>query len=533
MDLLNLPQYITETLNKGSVGSYISLGILIFVALYALTGLLFGLKRGFGKSTIRIITIIASLVVSFLMVGAANNALLAWCDGKTLEQAITEVYPDYANAVDESTRHIIASFDLVTAQYIILLVSAIIVMPIAFLVSFVILNFILFIVAAIISLICGFSSWRKSGLSTLAGGIIGLAQGLLIAFVVLVPVTGITRVACAVRTELVADETNENAAMIDETFAWFVDDYANNPILTTVETLGGEWLYGEISKVTVEEQTYDARTVVYDGAEVYGIVTELYGADFNSLTEEQKTKINEIGDILTDNGFTAGLISGVLRGAATAVDNGAITLPMEEPYLSILKSMIHIFADSNTANIGGDVDTILDTYYVLSDGGILSAFSSGSKDLIAERLIAKENDKTVLDRLIETLRANPRTSVVVDALAKLSVTIMSEQLGLGENADQLYEDVKAGINEVLAIDKNDYATEEEYKAAVSDSLDSTLKDNGIALETEIVDQMADYITENYADTSEITDEDINDAILSYYDAYAEYLANKNAETPVE
>ena len=526
--LANLPQYITETSAKGTVGSYISLGILAFVAFYALTGLLFGLKRGFGKFTIRFITIVASAVISFVVLGLANNALVSWCDGKTLEQAISEIYPDYVNAVDEGTRNIIASFDLVTAQYIILLVAALVIFPIAFLLCFVLLNFILFIVAAIISLICGFSSWRKSGLSTLTGGIIGLAQGLLISFVVLVPITGITRLATGVRAELTEGGINESNAMVDEMFTWFVDDFADNPLLAVVDSLGGDKLYGEITKITVEGNSYDARTVVYDGFEVYDVGVQLWGADFNALNAEDKAKLDRIGDILTDNGYTAGLISGLLRGVANAVDNGAVGLPMDEPYLSIVKKVVHIFADSSVDNLGGDVDTILDSYYVLSDSGILSAFTSDSKNLIADRLIAKENGKTVIDRLTEVLRANPRTSVVVDALAQLSVTIMSEQLGLGENADQLYTEVKEGLTDVLAINKSDYADEAEYKEAVTESLDSTLKDNGIALEADIVAEMADYITENYADTSEITDEDINNAILSYYDAYAEYLANKNS-----
>ena len=34
--------------------------------------------------------------------------------------------------------------------------------------------------------------------------------------------------------------------------------------------------------------------------------------------------------------------------------------------------------------------------------------------------------------------------------------------------------------------------------------------------------MADYVAKNFADKEEVTDEDVDDLILSYYDAYLEY-----------
>ena len=35
--------------------------------------------------------------------------------------------------------------------------------------------------------------------------------------------------------------------------------------------------------------------------------------------------------------------------------------------------------------------------------------------------------------------------------------------------------------------------------------------------------MSDYIAENYSGNEDITDEDINDAILSYYSSYVDYI----------
>jgi hypothetical protein len=107
---------------------------------------------------------------------------------------------------------------------------------------------------------------------------------------------------------------------------------------------------------------------------------------------------------------------------------------------------------------------------------------------------------------------------------------MAQQMGMGEDMHQLYEDVRGGLFNTLAISKEE-KTEEEYKTEVSTSLDTLLKDNGIELEAEIVDGMADYIYENYDELnmagleegSEISEQKMNDVIFSYFDAYMEYM----------
>jgi phenylalanyl-tRNA synthetase alpha subunit len=92
----------------------------------------------------------------------------------------------------------------------------------------------------------------------------------------------------------------------------------------------------------------------------------------------------------------------------------------------------------------------------------------------------------------------------------------------GEEAEQLYEGVKSGLTDVVNIKKDDYETEEEYKDAVSESLNETLIENDIQLPTETVEELADHVIENFGDmdVSELTDEQVTSIILQYYDIYA-------------
>ena len=55
--------------------------------------------------------------------------------------------------------------------------------------------------------------------------------------------------------------------------------------------------------------------------------------------------------------------------------------------------------------------------------------------------------------------------------------------------------------------------------------------NNIEVDDATLNNMSEFIAENYSDVSEIRDEDINRAILSYYSAYADALAG--GELPEE
>ena len=95
------------------------------------------------------------------------------------------------------------------------------------------------------------------------------------------------------------------------------------------------------------------------------------------------------------------------------------------------------------------------------------------------------------------------------------------------NASATFESVKESINtSLVTISKTDYATEKEYTEKISDELDILLTENGIELEEQIVFGMAEFYTENFSDTTEITDEMMSDIIFSYYDVYIKYTSGQ-------
>jgi hypothetical protein len=104
---------------------------------------------------------------------------------------------------------------------------------------------------------------------------------------------------------------------------------------------------------------------------------------------------------------------------------------------------------------------------------------------------------------------------------------MQGAIGGDIDSAQLYEEVKDDIQTVLSHNKEDFETVEEYKEAVKDDLNKALEENNLSISEDVKDHMVDYIEQNFSNKSDITDDDINDAILSYYNAYASARGNES------
>jgi hypothetical protein len=110
--------------------------------------------------------------------------------------------------------------------------------------------------------------------------------------------------------------------------------------------------------------------------------------------------------------------------------------------------------------------------------------------------------------------------VVVNELVKIAVSLLLEQSGLDADTVQTISNIKDGLNSALAIEKADYATDEEYKTAVSDSIGTTLAENGIGLEESELEAVTDYVINEMGGIENVTDADIAEFMAKYYDVYS-------------
>nr|MBQ8890100.1 hypothetical protein [Clostridia bacterium] len=516
------------TIPPATVGGWISLGILAFAALSMLLGFFTGLKRGFGKTVIRIATIAIAAVVSYFLAVSLTGVVDKLLEGKTIEELATTFYPSYATDVPAETREIINAFDAETIQYILGIFIAIGVAPAIFITCFYIAKAVLMLVYWLLGALLGLVDRHKGFFSTLLGGVMGIVQGAVIAVCVLLPVSGFLGVAENIKVDLLVSESisDESKEKVEGFYAAYLDEAFENPVVDIISENGGDALFAGLTHAEVHGESYDMREKASLFAGVFLDATELKGMDWKAPSPEHQATLRKIVEEMSEDEYMANILAGILRGSSTALTENMDSFPLEEPYTSLFKEAFSIFHDSSYENIEGDLLTMLEVYYIMGDNGIMTMLGEGNTEALQDALVMRNAEgELVIDTIITTLNTNPRTGRLVTLFTKLSISIMADSMGLDESVTETYENVKSGLNETLAIDKEDFETEDEYRDAVNTKMDETLKENGIELEEDVVRGMSDYVVDNYSELDEVTDEQLNDIILSYYSSYIDYVEN--------
>lgn len=516
-----------------TIGHYISIGIFAYVAISLVMGLFMGFSRGFGKTAIRILTILTAAVITYVFILFAFKFVDDWFIGKTVDDAIASFVPDYRESLDEKTLALIDSIDLATAERIIMLIFGLVVGPTVYIAGFYLIKAVLMLVYWILSAILGFSSRDKGFLSVIGGGLLGLAQGALIAYICLVPVTGFAGIVAELREPLTADDKPaETVELIDGFYTAYLDDALDNPVLAIVGEFGGDMLFTQMTTLAVEGEDVDMQKEAKNLAEITVDALPLANEfKWDKLTEGHKAALLAILDDVGDDKYSASIVAGILRSLAASVHADGLPIEIEEPFASFADEFVAIFDTESADNLKPDLKTFLEVYFILSDSGVLTEFTPDGESTdvtVEELLIADNGEGTVISRVIAKLNTNPRTAPIVTSLAKFSLQLMAESAGnaLGEDVDitEVYEDVKSGMNNVLTTVNDPNLSRDEKKETVKETLDTTLKDAGIitedaGLSEDVMDTIADYAVDNFQNIDELTDQDINNAILSYYDAY--------------
>ena len=511
------------------ITDYAGLTILGVLGLTMLISVLYGLKRGLGKSLVRFITVAISAAASFIAAKSALGMLSPIWEGKTILE-LTRLVPGLSESLPENMVNLLSSFEAEAMMPLVSLMVSLFILPILFVAVFYLVKLVSWIVFFILSCILGFMKRKKNGLSRLLGAAVGAAQGLVICAVIMTPIVGILSIPDALRAPLSSEELPENTVAAAEELYSYVAPLTQHPAVKLCSKLGVKKLYDGIASVQIEDQRYVATEELSSLGYICVDAMPLAGINFASPTPEQEASIRGILDEISQDPFLSHLIAGTLRGTATAFGTGAMVFPLDEPFNTLGVEMISIFREAEPDNYGDDLETILNVYFILAEHGVMSTEGKNG-DSIANALVTEVNGQKAIDRIIEELRSNDHTKHLVSTITRLSISIMCDNMDIGEDAAQIYESVKSGVADTLSISKEQFATEEEYKAQVSQSLDNTLKSNGIRVEAEVLEGMTNYINDNSEQLSGMSDEDLDAVILSYYGAYADYLNSNPEGTP--
>ena len=525
---MNIVAYFQGLFSAGTIGAYISLSVWSVLALAVILGICFGLKRGLYRSTVRLLYVALAAVCAYFAAASVGGIIYKNTEGMTLIEIFDAVSAflakyslDISGVLSEDLRGLIGSFDAELASLLVSLISALLLAPLAFSIAFSLLRLVSWVLYWLTCAILGLSKRRVKMLSRSLGMLVGIVEGCVVAAAVLLPIAGFATVAEEIKPTLTAQtQSAETREAAEGFYRDYVDELTANPLITAINKCGGTIIFDNITAMTTKDGKAGSATEEVDTVSaIYRETLALADFDWKAPTPEAKAALENVLDIVKSDGYAASLVAGVMRGLDNAIENDALVIVAEEPMASLIDSIFNVFSDSSKDTVAGDLKTILHVYFILGDYNVLNAFDDTS--LLRDAMLTKhENGKTVIDSIVDELYLNPRTAHIVGDLTEISIKVMCDMV-LTEEAAEIYENVKLGVNEVLALNAEDFETHEEYVGAVSETLDEKLKENNIELDEATLNNMSEYIADNYSDVNEITDDDINKAILYYYNAYAD------------
>ena len=493
---------------SGFNSASLSTAITVIFAVLIIFGALKGLCRGISRQVVRTLTIIASFVISYVTFAGLYESVDAFLAGKTIGEVLTEAGITARGPEDALFFELASGFSTESLSGAIFILFSILLIPIFFTLGFILISAVGEIVHALLSAILGFKKSKNTFFTRILGATLGAMQGALVAGIIIFP---FANAATTISGLEASDEVTSTAITV-------ADEIASHPAVSLTMKLGGEAIAKSFASTEIDGEAYDAREGAKLFLEVYSDVRALDGFAYTMPNNTDKAIINGIEDKLFSDALVKNSVSGILRELAIAIDEGRLIVNLDEPYDEMLRSAIVIFEDSSSENIEPDMQTMLNIYFILADSGALNAISSGS-DEVRDVLLNDEGEGTVISRVIDELSLNDRTKPITTMLAKLTLSIMSESLDLGADAEVTYDAVVDCLTDISDIDPT--LPEEEYTEAVSDLITDTLEreDIGIELDEAIIDDMAKYVYDEYRG-KDITEDEINDILLSYFEAYA-------------
>ena len=509
--------------------------MLAIVGFFALFGAYKGARRGLFRQTVRSITIIASLITSIILIKILSNIATSWIGNRTGEEILATLKS--AQMPVEGFESLIVNLDGDTLCRLLSIPLALIVLPICFIFCFLIVKLITLIPHAIVSRVFGFTRRRNTALTRLLGLALGTVQGIIIAAIIISPVAGAVTEFSSVVEEMQLDVADDQG---NASFASFYNEnlkpITENKVVKAVSSCGGRKLYNSLATVKIDNTKYNMVTTVKEPVvKIAASVDSLQGWDWKKPTEENEAAIEDMIDAICESDYASHLAVNIFAYIGHVYEDSNFTQDMQQPLSDVVAAAFDTIALIDQESLHRDITSLVDAYFILARENVIYAIEAGDTNAITDALIKEcfdesGNKTTVIKSVITMLNSNDHTAPLVTTLAKISVSTMAQQMGMGEDMHQMYEDVRDGLFDTLSISKED-KTEEEYKAEVSTSLDTILKDNGIEIDTEIVDGMADFIYQNYDELNmvdlggdtELSEQKMNEIIFSYFDAYMDYM----------
>ena len=403
----------------------------ILFALFLVLGFLFGFMKGLKKSALRLAFFFVSIIIAAIITPYISRLIL---DIQiTYEGSLTSIEDIILSAINNSSAEV--SEVMAASPTLSALVENMPVMLVN-LVSFVLLCYVLNLVGWVIYLVIASAFFKKNKAKVdetgkkvkskqwrIFGGLVGAAQGLILAFLTFLPLSGIVGMyndlstaqavsadeGTSLNLSLSAQFINEN---VPDDVKVYLDAYSDSAIAKVSGVLGlDDAVFNQVASVTVNNTKISLRNEVVNIASVYDNVGFLTDVDFSSFDAFKTLDYDRLSTAV-EYIFNSKLLTTALP---ELVDYGFDKLlemdevQSEPQYIELIDAVREVLSSDEgvTQNLKNDISAVISTAKIMADNKIFDQIPSDGQVTESNieqilRIVSKDNKK-VFDQIIDNI----------------------------------------------------------------------------------------------------------------------------------
>lgn len=417
-------------------------------------------------------------------------------------------------------------------------IASLLIAPVVFLLVFILMRWALSVVAWVIEKII--PPLRKRSLRGLSR-LLGLANGVLVAVVVLIPLAGYLMLSThAVRTVVESDLTDsavikqeilEPMGMTEEELVELSSAVESHPVIATVYNTVGKPVFDSLTNATLDAtETHGAVIQMNLETELCGLVrTAGYAMEvMESFEKDDYTDADkQLLFATADSFFSSDWIKMVMTDTLVAMSenwiNGEAFAGMDRPKLDAtlnptLNTILELLSTENGETLEEDIHVILDVVGDLKANHLLEE----NADYTA--MVQKMGSSGLLTDMLEKLEANQRMSSLAAELKALSIRLVTNMLGTdllkGGEYSEMMGNVAGTLTDALTMNK------EERDALVVESIQNNFKESGFDVPPEVALKMSDQIINDLGADGEITSDELTEYLVNHADEGFEFVPDE-------
>ena len=359
---------------------------------------------------------------------------------------------------------------------------------------------------------------QKNWLSRLVAGSLGIAQGAIIAAVILIPLSCYLSIAQPTLHELSTQDVLPLNKSIIAQAEVIVDDVSASPALTAYHALGGHALSDSVMSMKVAGMTLKVSDEASSIITLSQQVLELAGTNFSSYGEEQAQIIASLGDSFADSRLLTPIVGDIIYTATDAWLNGETFLgrsmpsvgknsELLEPMVTALLEVLHDDA-KDALLLQADVKTTAELVSIMARNGVFANLSD------TNALLSSLSGDAISDMVI-TLGENPSMKRMIPEVMNLGVRAVGQVLSIPVDTAAVYDrfvnTVADELNEIR------YLPEQEQVPALSAVLNTSFDNAGMDIDEQVLDFYSAAMLHDLVDTNanDVTAADIQAFFLLY------------------